>query len=156
MTDAPASGTVEDGVHRLTVRVYYEDTDAGGIVYHANYLRFFERGRSEMLRVLGIRHAAAWDRPAVGDRRGFAVRRAALDYLAPAVLDDALTVHSRVEKVAAAYLDAAQWITRGGEALVRASLRIALVDGTGRPRRLPADWRRALADTLRPEPMKPL
>lgn len=141
---SPSQGILDGAVHILAVRIYYEDTDAGGIVYHANYLRFFERARSEMLRVLGIDHVAAWSDAAPGDKMGFAVRSVTLDYLAPAMLDDALHIHSQVDHVAAAYVDASQWITRKQDILARARIRVALVDDTGRPRRLPRDWRQKL------------
>ncbi|RMD86762.1 MAG: YbgC/FadM family acyl-CoA thioesterase [Alphaproteobacteria bacterium] len=141
----PAGGHLLGNRHLLPLRVYYEDTDAGGIVYHGNFVRFFERGRSEMLRALGIDHAAAWRDPDPGARVGFAVRHMEIDYLAPALLDDALTVHSEVVKVAAAYVDARQWIARDGTTIARARFRVALVDERGRPRRMPADWRRKLA-----------
>jgi len=149
--DRPHSGTLAAGRHRLPIRVYYEDTDAGGVVYHGNFVRFFERGRSEMLRMLGIDHAAAWRRADADRRLGFAVRHMEIDFLAPAFLDDALTVHSEVEKVAAAYVDARQWISRGADVVARARLRVALIDSEGRPRRLPEDWRRRLEAVAAPE-----
>ena len=147
----PESGTIVDGCHRLPIRVYYEDTDAGGVVYHGNFVRFLERGRSEMLRTLGIDHVAAWRQTDETRRLGFAVRHMESDFLAPAFLDDALTVHSEVEKVAAAYVDARQWISRGADIVARARLRVALIDPEGRPRRLPADWRRRLEAVSAPD-----
>ncbi len=141
---APSQGVLKKNVHSLPVRIYYEDTDAGGIVYHANYLRFFERARSEMLRVLGIDHIAVWSHAEPGNRMGFAVRSVTLDYLAPAFLDDALQVCTQVIHVAAAYVDARQWITRDENMLAQAQIRVALVDESGRPRRLPSDWREKL------------
>lgn len=141
----PATGILEGGVHRLPLRIYYEDTDAGGVVYHANFVRFFERGRSEMLRALGIDHAAARMKAPAGAGLGFAIRRIEVDYLAPAFLDDALMVYSAVERVAAASVDAVQRVERDGLAIAAARLRIALVDEAGRPARLPALWRERLA-----------
>lgn len=147
MTDlSPASGLIADGTHRLPVRVYYEDTDAGGIVYHAGYLRFFERGRSECLRLLGIDHAARQQDPDPRARAGFAVRRAEIDYFVPAVLDDALIISTTIAHVGAAYVDVRQAVLRDEVVLVRAALRVALVDWQGRPCRLPADWRMRLVD----------
>ncbi|GAB4573758.1 MAG: tol-pal system-associated acyl-CoA thioesterase [Rhodothalassiaceae bacterium] len=137
----PASGLIADGTHRLPVRVYYEDTDAGGIVYHAGYLRFFERGRSECLRLLGIDHAARQQDPDPRARAGFAVRRVEIDYLAPAVLDDALIISTNIVHVGAAFVDVRQTVMRDGSCLARAVLRVALVDWQGRPCRLPAEWR---------------
>lgn len=137
----PESGVIENGRHRLPIRVYYEDTDTGGIVYHAKYLHFMERGRSNMLRLLQISHADAWHQSEPGQRLGFAVRQCQIDFLRPAVLDDALIVESCLKRVAAAYTDAEQTIWRGDEMIARASIRVAMVDGTGRPRRIPAPWR---------------
>ena len=138
---SPESGSMDAGTHYLPVRVYYEDTDAGGIVYHANYLRYFERARGEMLRLMGIDHSAAWMQPGDGPRMGFAVRHVSLDYLRPARLDDALLVRSTVLHVGAAYVDAGQSIWRDAERLVSARLRVALVNDQGLPCRLPKDWR---------------
>ncbi len=149
--ERPESGAIVEGCHRLPIRVYYEDTDAGGVVYHGNFVRFFERGRSEMLRTLGIDHAAAWREAEAERRLGFAVRHMAIDFLVPAFLDDALTVHSEVAKVAAAYVDARQWISRGADIIARARLRVALIDADGRPRRLPEDWRRRLEAVSAPK-----
>lgn len=145
---APATGILEGGVHRLPLRVYYEDTDAGGVVYHANFVRFLERGRSEMLRALGIDHAAAWMKAPPGARLSFAVRRIEIDYLAPAFLDDALMVYSAVERVAAASVDALQRVEREGAAIAVARLRIAAVNEAGRPVRLPREWRQSLAECI--------
>ncbi len=156
----PSQGILKNTVHSLPVRVYYEDTDAGGIVYHANYLRFFERARSEMLRVLGIDHIAAWSHAAPGSRVGFAIRWVSLDCLAPSFLDDTLQVHSQITHVAAAYVEAEQWITRQKDLLVRAHICVALIDENSRPRRLPADWRKKLKSvettgTIKDETAKP-
>jgi len=147
--DLPACGRIVDGCHRLAIRVYYEDTDAGGIVYHANYLRFFERARSEFLRCLEIDHAAAWrDAEGAATAMGFAVRSVTLDYVSPALLDDALVIDSRVTALGAAWVDVEQRALRGGDCLARACLKVALTDGLGRPRRLPKAWRAAF-ETVR-------
>lgn len=130
--------------HDWPVRVYFEDTDASGIVYHARYLAFFERGRSEFLRALGIDHAAALQQ-SVESRLGFAVRRCQIDYLKPALLDDQLTIRTVLTKLAAAYTDVVQEAFRGEDRLAKASLRVALLDGRGRPARLPGAWRAAMA-----------
>ena len=99
----PSARLAGDGVHRLlaSVRVYYEDTDAAGIVYHANYLKFAERGRTEMLRGLGFAHSSS---AREDGGIGFTVRRCTVDYRAPARLDDALTVETRVAEIGAATL----------------------------------------------------
>lgn len=153
MTDGapllPETGRMDGSVHHMPIRIYYEDTDAGGIVYHANYLRYMERGRSNMLRHLGIDHAGAWASASdARSRLGFAVRRCQIDYLVPAVLDDALVVETRLVRLAAAFVDLRQDVTRAGQTLAVGDLRVALVDATGRPRRLPADWRARMEQVL--------
>ncbi|HTZ37983.1 MAG TPA: tol-pal system-associated acyl-CoA thioesterase [Stellaceae bacterium] len=131
--------------HSLPVRVYYEDTDAAGMVYHANYLKFAERGRSEMLRSLGFAHSRLRAENGVG----FAVRRCAIDYRAPARLEDALTVDTALEGVGAATLTMRQEISRDGELLVAIDMLVACIGRDGRPRRLPPALRAALADRPR-------
>ncbi|MEK9673470.1 MAG: tol-pal system-associated acyl-CoA thioesterase [Rhodospirillaceae bacterium] len=127
--------------HRTPIRVYYEDTDAGGIVYYANYLKFAERARSEMLRELGF------DNPGLMAQKGvaLAVRRVAVDYLRPARLDDLLTVETRVLDVKGASLDLAQAMTRDGDTLVDMTLKLACISLVGRPARFPGPMREALA-----------
>lgn len=128
--------TTRDGEHVLAVRVYYEDTDAGGVVYHASYLRFAERGRAEMLRALGIARAPGPESPV------FAVRRCEVDFLRPARLDDALEVRTRLDGASAASLWFGQTVRRGGETLAAMRVRIVLVRPDGRPTRIPANLRR--------------
>jgi acyl-CoA thioester hydrolase len=127
--------------HSFPLRVYYEDTDAAGMVYHANYLKFAERGRSEMLRSLGFPHRKLGREEGVG----FAVRRCAVDYLAPARLEDALTVDTTLADVGAATLKLRQQIRRNGELLADIDILIACIGRDGRPRRLPNALRAALA-----------
>jgi len=129
------------GVHRFGLRVYYEDTDAAGIVYYANYLRFAERGRTEMLRHVGFEQEAL--RRAAG--RVFAVRHCRADYLAPARLDDELVVETRLTALGGASLEVAQLICRGERTLVRLALRLACLGLDGKPSRLPPPLRAALA-----------
>ncbi len=136
----PRAGLIEDGAYLYPVRVYYEDTDAGGIVYHANYLRFAERARSEMLRRLGIEQGAMRARDGVM----FAVRRCTVDFLAPARLDDDLTVATRLVGVGAATMDILQDVRLGDRELVRLKLLIACVGPAGRPARIPKPLRAAL------------
>ncbi len=126
--------------HRLTIRVYCEDTDLAGVVYYANYLRFIERGRTEALRDLGI------DQAALKRDRGlvFVVRRLTIDYLAPAVFDDLLEVRTRIARLRGASLEMAQEVWRGDDCLIRAAVTVACMDGAGRPQRLPGDVREAL------------
>ena len=137
----PAVGMIAGGVHVLPLRVYYEDTDASGVVYYANYLRFIERGRTDMMRLLGLSHRA------LGEREGlaFTVRRAEIDYLAPARLDDEIEVHTVIAPPGGATIEARQSVHRGKAELMRGTLRLACVGADGRPRRLPASVRAALA-----------
>ena len=102
----PTAGEISEGQHVLPIRVYFEDTDASGIVYNASYVRFFERGRTDFLRLLGIEQGASIrDRGADGY---FAVRRLEIDYLSPAFLDDALVVSTRLLAVRGASVDIGQ------------------------------------------------
>jgi acyl-CoA thioester hydrolase len=116
------------------LRVYYEDTDAGGVVYHANYLRFAERARTEMLRQAGIGQTALMAEQGVA----FTVRRCEAEFLKPARLDDALEVHTRVIEARGARVEAEQVVKRAGDAIARLKLEIACVDRQGKPARLPA------------------
>lgn len=126
--------------HVYPLRVYYEDTDAGGVVYYANYLCFAERARTELLRSLGVDHRRMLE----DDGVAFAVRRCDADYKLPARLDDLLEVHTHIEQVKGASLQARQTIKRDGEALVDMQLRLACLDGEGRAARLPRDVRSRL------------
>lgn len=133
-----SGGTIIDGEHRLAVRVYFEDTDTARMVYHANYLKYMERARSEMLRLCGI---SQWDLLAQQgeQKKGFAVRRCEIDFLSPARLDDVLEVRSRLEGMGAAYIDCAQRVLRDETVLADALIRVACVGGKGQPVRIPAD-----------------
>ena len=139
------SGCFDGPTHYFPCRVYYEDTDAGGIVYHANYLRFAERARTEMMRALGVEHTAV----AAADGVLFTVRRCAIDYLMPAVLDDALVVASRVTAQRGASLDLEQRVCRGASELASLELKLACIDArphaSRRAVRLPAQVRASIA-----------
>lgn len=137
----PTSGRLADGEHVLPLRVYYEDTDAAGIVYYANWLRFLERGRTEMLRLLGQEHSALREERGVN----WVVRSCAIDYLRPARLDDAIEVVTACGELRGASLDMVQHARRGEEILVRAKLVVACMGDGGRPVRLPPLVRTALA-----------
>jgi acyl-CoA thioester hydrolase len=139
---APDMGRLEGRAHILPLRVYYEDTDAGGIVYHANYLRFAERARTDFLRLMGIHHRELSALPDGG--LGLAVRHCAFDFLAPAKLDDAIEVVTTLTSIGGATLEADQVVRRDGTDLVRGHVRIACIGANGRPRRLPAEMRRRL------------
>ncbi|WP_416908744.1 MAG: YbgC/FadM family acyl-CoA thioesterase [Polymorphobacter sp.] len=136
MNRLPSSGDLQGGVHRLPVRVYYEDTDNSGIVYHAGYLRWFERGRTEMLRHVGITHMA----PDIAAAGYFAVADMNIRWLRPARLDDALIIESRVSRLRAAAVVLTQTIVHDEATLCTATVTAALLCPDGRPRRLPKDW----------------
>jgi len=118
--------------HSLTVRVYYEDTDFSGNVYHAAYLQFFERGRTEFLRDLGVHHSEL-----IHDGIAFAVRRMSIDYLAAAHIDDALEVSTEVVSATAARLNLLQVIRRGGEEITRAEVQVVSIKVGGGAARMP-------------------
>ena len=136
MNEHGAIGRFDGTRHIFPVRVYFEDTDLSGIVYHANYLRFMERARSDMLRAVGI------------DQRGhhdtgqgvYAVSDLHIKYRAPAKLDDDLTVNSRVLKVSAATATIQQRVMRGDELLTQAEVTAAWLTTAGRPQRQPREW----------------
>jgi acyl-CoA thioester hydrolase len=132
--------------HSLALRVYYEDTDASGIVYYANYLKFAERGRTEMMRELGFAHSQVM----VDTGIVFTVRRLSADYRLPARLDDQLTVLTRMTGIGGATLSLDQQIRRGDTLLVAIDVQIACVSADGRPRRIPAGLRAALKATETP------
>ena len=142
MAMTEAAGALQDGVHVFPVRVYFEDTDAGGIVYYANYLRFAERARTEMLRHLGIESGRMVDDLGLA----FAVKQCSMDFIKPAKLDDLLTVETRLLGVGGASLTADQRVSRDGTDLVRMELKLACMSLEGRPARLPADIRNRLED----------
>jgi acyl-CoA thioester hydrolase len=138
----PAPGRIDDGVHRIGLRVYWEDTDGGGIVYYANYLKFAERARTELLRAAGIDQSALMRDPGVV----FTVRRCAVDYRRPARLDDVLEVTTAVTGVGGARLEMAQAIRRDGVDLVTMDVTVACVDPAAlKPARLPPALRARLA-----------
>ncbi|HZQ01314.1 MAG TPA: tol-pal system-associated acyl-CoA thioesterase [Reyranella sp.] len=140
MRASPTSGRIEGGVHVLPLRIYYEDTDAQGIVYYANWMRFLERGRTELLRLLGQEHSA------LRQERGlnWIVRRCLIDYLRPARLDETIEVVTRCGELRGASLDMLQEARRGEETLVKAELLVACMGTDGRPARLPPQVKEAL------------
>ncbi len=136
MTGDPAT----PHAHLMPVRVYYEDTDFSGVVYHASYLRFMERGRTELIRSLGIDQSVLFE----GDTPlAFAVRRMLIDFLKPARMDDVLTIETTPVAAGGASLDLSQRVLRGEEVLVSAQVKVACV-GAGRARRIPQALRRAM------------
>ena len=138
----PASGRFDGKAHLLPVRVYYEDTDFTGVVYHANYLRYFERGRSEFLRLTGVSHTQLRD---LDPPMAFVVVRMTIDYRKAARIDDALIVRTQYERVVKARLHVRQTLLRGLDVIAEAVEEIACIDLDGRPRRPP----QALMDGLR-------
>jgi acyl-CoA thioester hydrolase len=125
----------------LKLRVFYEDTDAAGIVYYANYLKFVERGRTEMMRALGFEHTGI--EAATGVL--FTVRRLSADYRQPARLDDMLSIDTRVLEIGAATLRLEQLVCRDSAVLAALDVLVACVGRDGRPRRVPPQLRAALA-----------
>jgi acyl-CoA thioester hydrolase len=144
--ELPSAGRFEAGVHILPLRIYWEDTDGSGVVYYANYLRFIERARSDLLRQIGINQRSLLER----DGTMFAVRKCTIDYLSPARLDDRIEVRSRMDAVRGASLDAVQVVRRDDLELARARVRIACLNRDGRPRRLPPAVRASLAGLMAP------
>ena len=139
----PLSGVIEAGAHRLMVRVYYEDTDFTGVVYHANYLKFFERGRSDCLRLLGVHHHELQGH---AEKLAFAVVHMDIRFLRPAGIDDIVTVTTRMTDLRGAQFFLEQVCERDGVRLCEARIDIACINGEGAPRRLP----KALAEALAP------
>ena len=140
---APSTGWLEGREHCLPVRIYYEDTDFTGVVYHGNYARYFERGRSDFLRLIGIGHAELLDRP---DPAAFTVVRLTLEFRRGARIDDALHVRTTYDSVRGPRLFIRQRITRGEELIAEAEVEAACIDLKGRPRKPPP----GLAERLRP------
>jgi acyl-CoA thioester hydrolase len=134
--DVPPAGRLDGAAHLFPLRVYFEDTDLSGVVYHANYLRFMERARSDFLRALGIDQRGAFD----SGEGVYAVADLTIRFVAPAKLDDALVVVSRVTKVRAAAAVIHQTVMRGTEKLAVAEVTAAFVTPGGRPRRQPRAW----------------
>lgn len=136
------TGTLKNGVHRLDIRVYYEDTDHSGRVYHANYLKFCERGRSETLKCAGIFHNSL-----AADDLFFIVRHMECDFLGAATIDDIVTVETRLHKAGRASFVLDQKVLRAGEALFAARVTVAMVNAHGRPQRLPAGMLQKISES---------
>ena len=137
----PSEGVIHGRQHQFAVRAYYEDTDLSGVVYHANYLRWFERARSDLLRLMGIDQRAAHE----AGEGAWAVSEISVRYRAPARLDDAVRIVSTVEQLGAASCRMRQIAFRGDVLLAEAQLRLGFVAPDGRPRAQPAAWRAAFA-----------
>jgi len=143
MVEQPNIGWFEGREHHYPLRVFYEDTDFSGIVYYANYLRFFERARSSFFRLVGFEHAKLWDSD---DPLAFAIRKIELDYKKPARVDDHLTVVTTYDRMKGARLWVSQACYRGDDLLVTAVSEAACISPEGRPKRAP----KAMIKTLAP------
>ncbi|MDN2565343.1 tol-pal system-associated acyl-CoA thioesterase [Aquibium sp. A9E412] len=139
MLAAGLAGRLTEDGHRLLVRVYFADTDFSGVVYHARYLEFFERGRSDFLRLAGVHHTELADGKH-GEKLVWVVKRMELDFRGPARIDDVLIVDTRTERISGARIFMAQEIRRGEQRLVSARVEAAIIGAEGRPRRFPRDW----------------
>lgn len=144
-TNNSIDGAIRDGRHAMQIRVYYEDTDFTGIVYHASYLRFMERGRTNYLRLLGA-HQHALFAEAESEAPGFAfvVRSMQIEYLKPARMDDLLDVVTMPDEIKGASITLAQHVKRGDDLLIEARVRVAFVSG-GRAKPIPKALRIAMA-----------
>jgi len=136
---AGISGVLTETGHRLMARVYFADTDFTGVVYHARYLVFLERGRSDFLRLSGVHHTELAEGKH-GERLSWVVRRMEIDFRQPARIDDIITVDTQVEGISGARIFMRQKLTRGPDLLVEARVEAAIVGASGKPRRFPREW----------------
>ncbi len=136
---SPETGILNDGAHYLPMRVYWEDTDAGGIVYHASYIRWMERGRTEFLRALGLDQRAL---QATGLR--FIVKSMKVEFRRPALFDDSLLIRTQCTKIGGASLLLDQRVVRDAEGMVDAEVLCVAIDEADRPLRLSAELRERL------------
>lgn len=141
----PNSGVIDGDMHRYALRVFYEDTDAGGVVYHANYLRWFERARSDLVELLGIDQRGALD----GGDGLYTVAELTIRYLAPARLGDTVRVETCARQVGRVSCTLQQTALRGGTRLAEATVKVGFIGPDGRPRRQPAAWQDAFASLVR-------
>ena len=145
--DIPYRGGFVGNAHHFALTVYFEDTDAYGIVYYANYLKFMERARSDMIRAVGVDQAA--ELRATGS--AYAVVEVAIRYRRPGRLGDDLQIISTVGQVRASSVHIHQRVMRGAELLADAHLTAAFLDGEGRPQRQPKDWVEKFRNIAQPE-----
>ena len=130
------AGRIEGDAHILPVRVYFEDTDFSGLVYHGSYVRFCERGRSDLLRLLGLDHRELIDGEGAGEPAALVVRHMEIDFLKPAGIDEVLEVVTRCVETGGATVTLCQEVRRGDTVLVRARVKVVLVAKSGKPMRL--------------------
>jgi acyl-CoA thioester hydrolase len=145
----PTAGRIVGREHQLPVRIYYEDTDFTGVVYHANYLRYFERGRSDFFRLAGVSHTDLLERP---DPVAFTIVGMTLAFKRPARVDDALVVHTTYDSAKGPRLFVSQWITRGPDLIATAQGVAACIDLKGRARKPPPELVAALSPLFGPAP----
>lgn len=141
MVEHQGFGRFEGKIHILPIRIYYEDTDLSGVVYHANYLRYMERGRSEFFRAAGILRLAQLEAP---EPTAWTLRKAEIEYLRPARVDDLIEVHTRATSLTGARMSAEQDIFCRGLQLTRGRVEACIITLEGKPRRLPAEMRQKL------------
>lgn len=148
MTDniLPGRGTIDGQVHRVGLRVYYDDTDAGGVVYHANYIRWFERARSDLVALLGIDQRAALD----SGTGLYTVAEMHVRYLSPARLGDEVTIETTALAVGRVRCTLFQTAVRGETRLAEATVKVGFIGPDGRPRRQPDAWQGAFAAMVSP------
>jgi acyl-CoA thioester hydrolase len=137
------AGRLVDGGHLLPIRIYFEDTDFSGVVYHAAFLRFMERGRSDMIRLMGVNHEAL-AKGAYGEPLAFAVRRIEIDFYRPARIDDLIEVHTKPAHAGGARLVLEQQVKLGDTVLVAAKVTVVMINLEGKARRMPATLRSTL------------
>ncbi len=152
MSDQPTAGRFEGRDHLLPVRVYYEDTDFTGLVYHANYVRYFERGRSDFLRLVGIGHAQLLDHD---QPMAFVIAELGLTFVKPARIDDALVVRTRYQRIKGPRLIISQSVERGADVLCRAEVVAVCIHLDGRPRRPGRALVEAVTPWLEPQGLLP-
>ncbi len=140
------SGVIADGVHSFPIRVYYEDTDAGGIVYHSQYLNFMERGRTEMLRMCGLEHVAMMTTQTSPTL--LVVKSMNIDFSGSAILDDQLVITSEITKLGAASMMISQAVLCGGKTLVTAEIKVGVLGVDKRPKKMPPEQREQIVKTL--------
>lgn len=141
----PSMGYFDNKAHYLPVRVYFEDTDAGAMVYHANYIKYFERGRTDFLRATGIPHSDIMfgDDPYI-----WVVKSLTIDYCAPSLLDDALLVETKLVKLGGASIEMAQTVFCGDQVRASGLVRAAVLTTEGKPRRFPPVIKEKMMDYL--------
>jgi acyl-CoA thioester hydrolase len=145
------AGRIEGNNHILPVRVYFEDTDFSGLVYHASYLRWCERGRSDFIRLLGIHHRELFSADNGQETCAFVVRHMEIDFLRPARIDDILEVVTACTDISGAVINLQQEVRRKSQTLVRVTVKIVLLSTKGKPQRLPASLRQAFSQCGSPD-----